>query len=338
MIQVKTFRRVCSVVASGLLFGCTQFNPTTENEGTASGWSEDGLPAYDWSEQEIREAVNTARAGRSLQPMVWPEGGKVAVSFSFDVDNETISLRNGDTSVGALSQGEYGGRVALARVLDVLASDGIPASFFIPSVSMMLNPGMVEAIKSHGIHEFGIHGWIHESNNQLPEDVERRLVVQAVDYMEAMTGSRPVGYRAPSWNFSQNTLKIIQDLGFLYDSSLMADDRPYELLAGGEPSGLVELPVEWILDDAPLLNPRGNSYSPPREVLQVFKDEFDVAYEEGTMFLLTMHPHVIGHRSRILVLKELIDYIKDKDENIWFATHQQIAEYVIQMAEEGKLR
>jgi hypothetical protein len=73
-------------------------------------------------------------------------------------------------------------------------------------------------------------------------------------------------------------------------------------------------------------------------VLQVFKDEFDVAYEEGTMFLLTMHPHVIGHRSRILVLKELIDYIKDKDENIWFATHQQIAEYVIQMAEEGKLR
>ncbi len=131
-----------------------------------------------------------------------------------------------------------------------------------------------------------------------------------------------------------HTLDIIRELGFLYDSSLMADDRPYEINAAGEPTGMVELPVEWILDDAPLMNPLGGRYSAPREVLQVYKDEFDVAYEEGTMFLLTMHPHYIGHRSRIVVLAELIDYILAKG-NFWFATHRQVVEYVREKAGMG---
>ena len=118
-----------------------------------------------------------------------------------------------------------------------------------------------------------------------------------------------------------------EGMGFLYDSSLMSDDQPYELMADGQPTGMVELPVEWILDDAPLLNPRGNSYSAPREVLQVYVDEFDRAYDEGTMFLLTMHPHYIGHRSRIVILEGLIDHINEQGD-VWYATHRQIAEYV----------
>ena len=149
--------------------------------------------------------------------------------------------------------------------------------------------------------------------------------------IEEITGVRPVGYRAPSWNHSPNTLRIVRDIGFLYESSLMHDDRPYELVQDGEATGLVELPVEWILDDAPLMNPRGDRYTPPRELLQVYIDEFDKAYEEGTMFLLTTHPHIIGHRSRIIILEELIDYIQTK-ENVWFANHQQIAEYVKEQA------
>ena len=193
---------------------------------------------------------------------------------------------------------------------------------------------MADVIQSSGRHEFAVHGWIHERNSDLPADVERELVQRAVDYLTQATGERPVGYRAPSWNFSPNTLDIIRDLGFLYDSSLMADDRPYELNAAGEPTGLIELPVEWILDDAPLVNPLGGRYSAPRDVLQVYKDEFDVAYEEGTMFLLTMHPHYIGHRSRIVILRELIDYIRAKD-GVWFATHRQAAEYVKEKADIG---
>ncbi len=173
--------------------------------------------------------------------------------------------------------------------------------------------------------------WIHELNTALDAETERALVIRATNYLEQATGSRPVGYRAPSWNFSPNTLDIIRGLGFLYDSSLMADDRPNEIMQNGEPTGLVELPVEWILDDAPLMNPRGNSYTPPRELLQVYIDEFDKAYEEGTMFLLTTHPHIIGHRSRVVILEELIDHIMAKG-NVWFATHEQVARYVKEQA------
>jgi peptidoglycan/xylan/chitin deacetylase (PgdA/CDA1 family) len=168
-------------------------------------------------------------------------------------------------------------------------------------------------------------------NTALSAEQERELLERAIDEITTLTGERPVGYRAPSWNFSPNTLTIIRELGFLYESSLMADDRPYELLASGEPTGLVELPVDWILDDAPLLNPRGNRYSAPREVLQVFVDEFDRAYEEGTMFLLTMHPHYIGHRSRIVILEQLIEHIRAKGD-VWFATHRQAADYVRRQA------
>jgi peptidoglycan-N-acetylglucosamine deacetylase len=157
--------------------------------------------------------------------------------------------------------------------------------------------------------------------------VERELILRALATLERLTGVKPVGYRAPSWNFSPNTLRILRELGFLYDSSLMADDRPYELLENGERTGVIELPVEWILDDAPLVDPQGQRYSAPRDLLQVYIDEFDRAWEERGMFLLTVHPHIIGHRSRILVLEKLIEHIMSKG-GAWFATHQQLAEHV----------
>jgi peptidoglycan/xylan/chitin deacetylase (PgdA/CDA1 family) len=311
-----------------LLLGVTGIGLTACEEGEDT---DDAVAqvqqGWEWSAERVRETVNAVRAGRSLQPRQWPGGARVAVLLSFDVDNETVSLRFGEPTIGALSQGEYGARVGLERVVNLLDQFDIPASFFIPAVSLQLHPGMADVIKRLDRYEFGVHGWIHEMNSGLPADVERRLLVQAIDTLTALTGSRPVGYRAPSWNFSPNTLAIIRELGFLYESSLMSDDRPYELLANGEPTGIVELPVEWILDDAPLLNPQGVRYSPPREVLQVYIDEFDKAYEEGTMFLLTMHPHYIGHRSRIVILEGLISHIRSK-RGVWWATHREAAEYV----------
>jgi peptidoglycan/xylan/chitin deacetylase (PgdA/CDA1 family) len=284
-------------------------------------------PGWQWSTDTVFKVVNAVRAGRSLAPRQWPGGARVAVLLSFDVDNETVSLRFGEPTVGALSQGQYGSRVALRRVVDLLDRNRIPASFFIPAVSLMLAPQQVEVIRKSGRHEFGVHGWIHEMNTTLPAQIERDLVRRAIDTLTSMTGARPVGYRAPSWNFSPNTLGILRELGFMYESSLMADDSPYEILANGEPTGIVELPVEWILDDAPLFNPQGNSYSAPRDVAQVWIDEFDRAYAEGTMFLLTMHPHVTGHRSRIVALERLIAHIKAKP-GVWWGTHRQAAEYV----------
>ena len=297
-----------------------------------SGVAQVAQPGVRLSTEEIEAIANRVRAGRSLQPERWPNGARVAVLLSFDVDNDTILLARSDNpSIGAMSQGEYGARVGLQRVVDLVDRHNIPASFFIPAVSLILQPDMVDVIQRSGQHEFGVHGWIHELNTELDGETERDLISRATNYLENVTGRRPVGYRAPSWNFSPNTLRIIRGFGFLYDSSLMADDRPYELLQNGEATGIVELPVEWILDDAPLLNPRGTSYTSPRELLQVYIDEFDKAYEEGTMFLLTTHPHIIGHRSRILILEELISHIQSVG-NVWFATHEQTARYVLEQA------
>ena len=297
-----------------------------------SGAAQVDQPGVHLNTDEIAAIANRVRAGRSLQPERWPNGARVAVLLSFDVDNDTILLARSDNpSIGAMSQGEYGARVGLQRVVDLIDRHNIPASFFIPAVSLILQPDMVDVIQQSGRHEFGVHGWIHELNTELDADTERDLVGRATDYLENVTGRRPVGYRAPSWNFSPNTLRILRGFDFLYDSSLMADDRPYELLQNGEATGIVELPVEWILDDAPLLNPRGASYTSPRDLLQVYIDEFDQAYEEGTMFLLTTHPHIIGHRSRILILEELISHIQSVG-NVWFATHEQVARYVLEQA------
>ncbi len=294
--------------------------------------AQESQPSREWTDEQIAAAVNKVRAGRDLTPASWPGGAKVAVMLSFDVDNETIWLRNDDTSIGGLSQGEYGSRVALGRILALLDEYDIPASFFGPAVSFSLAPQMIDMIQASGRNEIGIHGWIHETNAVLPREEEERLLQKAVERMTALVGKRPVGYRAPSWNFSDNTLDLLLEMGFLYDSSLMADDRPYEIVANGAPTGFVELPVQWILDDAPLMNPLGPRYESPRDVLQVYKDEFDVAYEEGTTFLLTMHPHYIGHRSRIVVLRELIEHIKAKPD-VWFGTHEAAVRWVRKQAD-----
>ncbi len=282
---------------------------------------------WTWKTERLEKAVNQVRAGKDLTPKVWPNGGKVAVLFSFDVDNETVAWWEGEPTISELSRGEYGSRVALRRVVDVLLKHDVPASFFIPALSLHLAPKMADEIKRLPRHEFAVHGWIHERNTQLPADVEREMVINSKKMLTDLTGETPVGYRAPSWDFSAATPSILKEVGFLYESSMMSDDRPYELVINGEPTGIVELPVEWILDDAPLMNPRGTNYANPRQLLEVLKDEFDMAYEEGTMFLMTMHPHVIGHRSRVVILDELIRYIKSKDK-VWFATHQEAAEYV----------
>ncbi len=294
-------------------------------------------PGWKWTMDSVNTVVSAVRAGRSLQPTSWPNSARVAVLLSFDVDNETIAIRYGEPTVGSLAQMQYGARVGLPRIVKLLDAHKIPATFFVPSVSLAITPSMTGLIKQSGRHEFGVHGWIHELNMTLPDSAERALLTKAVAELTQMTGVKPTGYRAPSWNFSPNTLTILRDMGFRYESSLMADDRPYELLQNGQPTGLVELPVEWILDDAPLFDPRGQSYMNPRDIARVWMDEFDRAYDEGTMFVLTLHPHVSGHRSRIVALEQLIAHIESKGAGrVWFATHGAAAEYVRTAAKLGE--
>jgi peptidoglycan/xylan/chitin deacetylase (PgdA/CDA1 family) len=206
------------------------------------------VAAWQWDEATWRGHVGHVRAGRPLRPD-WPGGAQVAVALSFDYDHETIPLRDAETSPGKLSQGEYGSRVGARRILALLAERGIPATFFMPAVSALLHPDEIRRYAAEG-HEVGMHGWIHERVASLPPADERELALRSADVLEHSTGTRPVGIRTPSWDFTPATLGIIRELGLTYDSSLMADDEPYEIVQDGEPSGIVEIPVEWIRDDA----------------------------------------------------------------------------------------
>jgi peptidoglycan/xylan/chitin deacetylase (PgdA/CDA1 family) len=287
------------------------------------------LLPWQWPEARWRGIVGKVRAGRSLKPKSWPGGAQVAVALSFDSDHESGELREGGSSPGRLSQGQYGNRVGVPRILDLLERHGVPASFYVPAVIALLYPEEQRRVVAAG-HEIGIHGWIHERNSILDYKDERELMFRSADTLARITGKPPVGMRTPSWDFSQHTLRIVRELGLLYDSSLMADDEPYELLEDGEATGIVELPVEWIRDDAVYFNMNRFSalrpYTPPSAVLEIFQSEFDETVKEKGLFLLTMHPHYIGHRSRLALLDRLITHIKSVP-GVWFATHAQVAEY-----------
>jgi peptidoglycan/xylan/chitin deacetylase (PgdA/CDA1 family) len=279
---------------------------------------------WQWDEATWRGHVEQVRAGRPLLPE-WPDGAQVAVALSFDSDHETIPLRNGEISPGKLSQGEFGARVGARRILALLADRGIPATFFMPAVSALLHPEEVRRYAAEG-HEVALHGWIHERIGTLQPAEERELTLRSADVLEKSTGTRPRGIRTPSWDFTSATFDIIKELGLEYDSSLMADDEPYEIVHHGEPSGIVEIPVEWIRDDAVYFPMQPNAS--PRDVLTIWIDEFEGAYADRGLFQLTMHPHVIGHRSRMAVLTELIDHITAR-QGVWFATHARVADHAL---------
>jgi peptidoglycan/xylan/chitin deacetylase (PgdA/CDA1 family) len=286
---------------------------------------------WDWTLEQIQAKVGKVRAGKDLTPSSWPDGAKVAVALSFDFDAETNALRDNQISPGTFSQGEYAARASIPRILALLDKYSIPATFFVPAVTVLLHPQEMQDILSKGRHEVGIHGWIHERNSLLSEEEERELMKKSYETLKKITGRAPTGIRTPSWDFSPATLKIIRELGLLYDSSLMADDRPYELLEDGKRTGIVELPVEWLLDDYPYFGfDRYSSVRPhiqPMDVFSIWAAEFEKAYEEGTLFVLTMHPKYTGHRSRIMMLEKLIQHML-KFKKVWFATHEDVALYV----------
>ena len=289
----------------------------------------DKLEPWQWPEAHWRGIVDHVRAGRPLRPAQWKDGARCAVALSFDSDHETNELRDGGESIGKLSQGQYGNRQGVPRILDILAKSGVKASFFVPAVVALLYPDEQRRVVGEG-HEIGIHGWIHERNSVLPPEAERDLQMRSADTLEHIAGVRPVGIRTPSWDFSPNTLAVTRDMGLMYDSSLMADVDCYELLLDGTNTGVVELPVEWIRDDAVYFNMNRfaglRPYTPPTDVFDIFKREFDGAYREGGLFQLTMHPHISGYRSRVWILEELIRYMRAHTD-VWFATHAEIVAY-----------
>jgi peptidoglycan/xylan/chitin deacetylase (PgdA/CDA1 family) len=290
----------------------------------------DPLAPWQLPQEDIHALVGRVRAGRRLAPQSWPGGARCAVALSFDCDHETFELGAGGRAIGRLAWGEFGRRVGVPRILATLARHDVRASFFVPAVCALIDPDEPRRIVAGG-HEVGLHGWIHENNSLLPAKVERDLMRRAFDTLTATLGTPPAGFRSANWDTSPHTVEIVRDMGLVYDSSLMADEACYELLLDGRPTGVVEVPVEWLRDDAVYLmfnrNPATRPYMSPRDVLDVFVREFDAAYAEGGLFQLVMHPFVIGYRSRIRILEELIRHIKTH-EGVWFGTHLEVASWV----------
>ena len=319
-------RHILIVGLAGVISACAQ---SPEAAASAQQAPADPLPGTKLSVEQLKAQMFHVSAGKRLKP-AWPNGAKVAVGMSFDVDNATATLSTGNLDYEIISRGEYGAVDGLPRILRLLDRQQVPSSFFIPAVSAILHPQMIKDIQSSKLrHEIGVHGWIHE---RLPllnnEQEEQRLLNQSIETLTKMTGKRPTGYRAPSWKFSKWTMGQVKAAGFLYDSSLMASDDAYEILLDGKPTGIVELPIERILDDAPYFGGNADGSNPTiDDVYSVFQAEFDVAHDEGGLYLLTMHPHMIGHRSRVVLLERLIQYMKKKG-GVWFATHEQIANHV----------
>ncbi|HVE25265.1 MAG TPA: polysaccharide deacetylase family protein, partial [Sporichthya sp.] len=180
----------------------------------------------------------------------WPGGYRAAACFTFDLDAESPILFDHPEAAGwldVMSHQAYGPRTAVPRLLRLLDRTGIRATFFIPGYSAERWPEAVRSVRDAG-HEIAHHGYLHEAMRGKTEQQEADILDRGLEVLESVTGSRPIGYRAPMWELNWHSPKLLRDRGFLYDSSLMDTDHPYELaVADGGP--LVEIPIQWALDD-----------------------------------------------------------------------------------------
>jgi peptidoglycan/xylan/chitin deacetylase (PgdA/CDA1 family) len=252
---------------------------------------------------------------------------RLTVALTFDHDAISDGVRRGDSPV-KLSHAEFGPRVGVPRILDVLDREQIPSTWFVPGHSLVTFPDNTEAILAGG-HELAAHGWYHEDFSALGRDEARDVLERSRDALAAAAGVAPLGFRAPYWALAPGTLELVEAAGFAYDSSLMAGDlRPYRVRHGdrhsvvdgtgwGSEGGLVEVPVYWALDDWPHFEPgpSGSGLATPSAVLEIWTAELAWAWEHepGGLLTLTMHPECIGRAHRMTVLERFIAAARDLD-------------------------
>ncbi len=249
----------------------------------------------------------------------------VSIALTFDFDTYTNWVGSGNSnSLSTISRGEFG-PIGARRILALLGEYGLPATFFVPGGTAMTFPRVVAAIRDAG-HEIGHHGWIHENPVNLSREDELRILERGLEALEKVVGVRPAGYRSPSWDNSPNTVSLLLEHGFEYESSMMGNDyEPYWCRIGdkwsktepyifGEPTKLVEMPVAWHLDDWAQFEHhpgREGRIRPASVALEIWKGEFDYLYDvvgRGVL-VVTMHPQSIGHGHRMLMLREFIEYM-----------------------------
>ena len=258
----------------------------------------------------------------------WPEGNQCAVVLSFDVDAESgYVFRHPEEAARRLDEMEerrFGVRTGLPRILRLLERYRLPATFFVPGYTIEHHAAVVRTVVDAG-HELGCHGNVHEAVHTLDEAAERRILHEQLDIFQQAFGLRPAGYRSPSWSLNVRSPGLLKEFGFDYDSSLMGDDIPYFV---DTPHGrLTEVPVQWLLDDAPFYRHvygATNAIAEPDRVIGQWIQEFRGMYRENGCFVLTMHPYISGRASRVDGLERLIRAMR-AEPGVWFATAQQVA-------------
>jgi peptidoglycan/xylan/chitin deacetylase (PgdA/CDA1 family) len=266
----------------------------------------------------------------TLNEVRWPHGAQCAVMLSFDFDAETLWLSRDASNAkrpGTLSQGTYGAKVGVPKIIETLEEAGVPGTFFVPGWTAEHHTDKVELMLKHG-HEIGHHGYLHEWIDPDNPELEEEVFLQGLTALEKTVGVRPKGFRSPAWETSHNMIALLAKYGLSYDSSLMDQIDPYRHALPDGGAGPIELPVHWSLDDAPyalfsIRTPRTIVSS--EQILAVWKEEFREIYRWGGLFNLTMHPQVIGRPSRIAMLREFIAWIA-RFPNVWFARGSEVAE------------
>jgi peptidoglycan-N-acetylglucosamine deacetylase len=245
------------------------------------------------------------------------------VCLTFDFDALSVWFGYERTTPAMLNRGEYGARVGLPRVLDLLDRHGIKATFFVPGHTVESFPHETESILEHG-HEVAHHSYAHVDPSEQSPDEERADMERALATLERI-GVRPLGYRSPSADLSAVTLELVEEHGFVYDSSLMTDDfRPFhprigdrvsrdEPLVRGRESSLWELPLCFELDDWPhfqfAFSPYRHGLAAPGAVLEIWQGELEWmdANVDGGVLTVCMHPQVIGRAHRIAMLDRFVE-------------------------------
>ena len=266
----------------------------------------------------------------SETPPVWPRSAKVAVMLTFDFDAESVWLARDPENagrLGVLSQGLYGAKRAVPKLLELLREERLPATFFIPGWVAEHHTDRCKEIIDAGF-EIGHHGYSHQWADPHRPEQECADFDRGAEALDRVLGVKPRGYRPPGAEITANTIKMLTDRGYLYNSNMLDDVYPYRHILPDGRKGPVELPTHWSIGDA---NYVWNAIRHPRviqtsdHIFTVWKDEFDAHYEWGGLFNLVLHPQAIGRPSRVALLKRFIAYVRTFD-NVWWATGTEVAE------------
>lgn len=264
---------------------------------------------------------------------IWPENRDCAVMLSFNLDAQyfgkiyypDVNVNEGDI----LRLGQTGMKFGLPKILDLLDEYDVKGTFFIPGAVAREYEKEVREIAERG-HEIGCHGDYHENFCQLSVEEQRNAIKNATESLEKITGQKPIGFRMPEGEMSDDTLRIIREEGYKYSSSLSDDDIPY--LMGS--CDVVELPIHWELFDLPYFVFTFDPPIPPgqarsanmNEVLGNWMTEIDAAERFGTLCVFQFDPQGVGEQGRIFMLEKILERITN-DERIWCARGSEICNH-----------